>query len=151
MWQYIGELVAPAKRLAFRLMALRQRSIRPRVAIICGQELLVVRNWGDRLWSLPGGGLHRGETPEQGAIRECREELGVVIPEAELIFVTTLAQKIYDAPIFMWKSAKKPHITPQKLEITGFQWVKPTKLPPLEQHLREIVLELDFGSHFRYN
>lgn len=29
-------------------------------------------------WHFPGGGLKRGETPEQGIIRELREEIGLV-------------------------------------------------------------------------
>lgn len=30
------------------------------------------------VWSLPGGAIERGETPEQAAVRECTEELGGV-------------------------------------------------------------------------
>jgi 8-oxo-dGTP pyrophosphatase MutT (NUDIX family) len=30
------------------------------------------------VWSLPGGAIERGESPEQAAVRECREELGDV-------------------------------------------------------------------------
>jgi 8-oxo-dGTP pyrophosphatase MutT (NUDIX family) len=31
------------------------------------------------VWATPGGGLEPGETPEQAAIRELREEIGLVI------------------------------------------------------------------------
>jgi 8-oxo-dGTP diphosphatase len=35
-------------------------------------------NLGEGLWTLPGGGLDFGESPESGAIREVEEETGLV-------------------------------------------------------------------------
>ena len=38
--------------------------------------------WWDalKIWITPGGGLHPGETYEEGALRELREETGLVAP-----------------------------------------------------------------------
>jgi 8-oxo-dGTP diphosphatase len=41
-----------------------------------GQRVLLHKREDFRVWSLPGGGLEDGETPEQAAIRETREETG---------------------------------------------------------------------------
>lgn len=30
------------------------------------------------MWGFPGGGIDKGETPKQAAVRECQEEIGVV-------------------------------------------------------------------------
>ncbi|HEU0266189.1 MAG TPA: NUDIX domain-containing protein [Candidatus Saccharimonadaceae bacterium] len=144
VWQLIGVVVWPLKYSVLRVSAKFRRTTRPRVAIICGGELLTVRNWGDRRWSIPGGGTHRGETPEEAAIRECHEEIGVDIPVEELRLLVVLQQKWYDAPIYVWYVRKKPFIKLQKFEITGAQWVKKDSLPPLSNELYSVVRSLDF-------
>ena len=45
--------------------------------VVRGQELLVITPTGKRVTGLPKGGPNRGETPEQTAVREVREETGI--------------------------------------------------------------------------
>lgn len=54
-----------------------------RVRVTCGvvvlderERVLLMHRRGDGTWGLPGGGLEPGETWEQAARRECREETG---------------------------------------------------------------------------
>ena len=53
----------------------------PRVqVIVCrGNKVLMARHEDDEgsIWCLPGGALEEEETPEEGALRELREEAGV--------------------------------------------------------------------------
>ncbi|MER7500427.1 NUDIX domain-containing protein [Nonomuraea pusilla] len=53
------------------------------------EVLLLLRartGFGDGFWSVPGGCLDAGETLPEGAAREAREELGIVIDPADLTF-----------------------------------------------------------------
>jgi 8-oxo-dGTP diphosphatase len=53
-----------------------------------GKSILLVRqNYGHQFWSLPGGVMEKGETIEQAAIREVREETGLDIHLGRLIGV----------------------------------------------------------------
>lgn len=59
---------------------------RVRVLVRSGDEILLVRGYvGHQRWSLPGGGLKRGEAARQAAIRETYEETGLVLSAANLV------------------------------------------------------------------
>ncbi|HSM51192.1 MAG TPA: NUDIX hydrolase [Thermoanaerobaculia bacterium] len=45
--------------------------------VVRGEEVLLISTLGGRRWQLPKGHLEAGETPEQAAVREVREETGV--------------------------------------------------------------------------
>ena len=49
-----------------------------RVVALRGDEVMLVKQSYTTGWILPGGGVERGETLLQAAIREVREEAGLV-------------------------------------------------------------------------
>ncbi|EDZ47207.1 NUDIX hydrolase [Leisingera daeponensis] len=70
-----------------------------KLAVFLGQNLLVIQR-DDRPdipypghWDLPGGGREAGETPVACALRETREEVGLVLPPELLIW-----SRVYQRP-----------------------------------------------------
>jgi len=58
------------------------------IVVICKEQVLLMKRIINPLkgyWALPGGGIHLGETPEQGAIRELNEETGIDISPDYLV------------------------------------------------------------------
>jgi len=54
------------------------------VGVWRGREVLLLQNSYKRTFSLPGGGQHRGESPEETGARELREEVGLCVSPREL-------------------------------------------------------------------
>jgi 8-oxo-dGTP pyrophosphatase MutT (NUDIX family) len=52
-----------------------------------GRILCVKRNYGDRTWTTPGGGIEHSESPFQAAQREAYEETGYRVEVEHLIGV----------------------------------------------------------------
>ena len=78
-----------AYRIGFRLRLLYWRIARPRlegayVAVWHAGRVLVIRNSYRQRFSLPAGGLARGESPAEAALRELREEVGLVFEPGAL-------------------------------------------------------------------
>ncbi|HSW98293.1 MAG TPA: NUDIX hydrolase [Candidatus Saccharimonadales bacterium] len=63
---------------------------RTRAVLRCDGKIVAVKGWlGNGKWSLPGGGLHRGEDPLAGVLREVREEAGLRLQPGQLTRLAT--------------------------------------------------------------
>ncbi|WP_435285201.1 NUDIX hydrolase [Streptomyces bacillaris] len=68
-----------------------EQSVQPPVAtaiIVDGGKVLMIRRRqreGKLLWAFPGGGIEAGETPEQAAVRETAEEVGLEVKAVRVL------------------------------------------------------------------
>lgn len=77
-------------KVAYRLLIMYWSVLHPvtvgvRLLLVREGSVLLVRHTYRKSWYLPGGGIKRGETLEQAARREAKEECGVQVSNLELL------------------------------------------------------------------
>ena len=132
VWLFLGRLTfllfRPLKGIVFKHPYFQAPRVRVALKAPDG-EVLVVRTWlGLQRWSLPGGGIDKGESEKDAAVREVHEETGVQIRAEDLVFLGEVQMdeaphvtlKIYEAQV---ASKQLPKLSLfHRLEITDRRW-----------------------------
>lgn len=93
------------------------------------------------LWEFAGGKVESGETGEQALVRECREELGVVLSVGSVFMDTVHEYPDIKIHLILYR-AEIAEGTPQKLEHKDLKWITPREIPQYEFcPADEIILE----------
>lgn len=140
------------RRLPFRIRLFVVRRATPsfHVGAICVIErpdgaILLIRNSYRAGWGFPGGFLKRGESPDDAARRETREEIGVdVVLDPNPKVVVEAGMRRVDV-IFTGRPApgeagEAPR--PRSPEILEARWFPATDLPELQSEAASAMIEL---------
>lgn len=73
--QALTRLLYPFVRLYWRVV--QPKGLGARALVFHGDRLLLIKTAYGTYWQTPGGTLNTGEAPEQGALRELKEETGL--------------------------------------------------------------------------
>ena len=83
------------------------------------------------LWEFVGGKVESGETKEQALVRECKEELDILLSVGDVFMDVvheypdlTVHRTLFNATIAEGE--------PQKLEHNDIQWIVPSEIPNYE-------------------
>jgi len=113
-----------------------------------GEVLLVKPNYRDH-WSVPGGVLEFGERPEEGCVREVREELGLDLPADPMLVVQWLpVEGVRSKPVmaFVFDGGvidDPSRIVLQEEELDDYRLAPPAEL---EKYLPGVTLERMTGA-----
>ena len=96
------------------------------------------------LWEFVGGKVESGETKEQALVRECKEELNILLFVGEVFM--DVVHEYPDLTVHLTLfNATIEEVEPQKLEHNDIQWIMPTEIPNYEfcpadeEILKEII------------
>lgn len=110
-------------------MKIKKHKQKSRLIVYQGDELLVFQKISNKLeYGLVGGFLKKGETPENGLIRETYEETGVQLSEKDLDYYDSLTldcgnnQKL-SKHYFVCKDANKSFLLNEPDKFMKIGWV----------------------------
>jgi len=106
--------------------------------------------WADGMWTVPSGHVDAGETVPQAALKEVREEAGVLIKEEDLQFMHV--QYVHDVYVnFYFKTEQwegEPCVAEPELA-SECMWVRVDDLPSdLIYHIKAMLSETIEGNYF---
>lgn len=134
-------------KLLYRILKVYWFLFRPKVfGVRClvkheGKLLLIRQTYGDMLWTLPGGLIKRGETPERAARREVGEEVGIKLSKLRTLGVfTDRSEYARDTVHCFWGESSNTQFRLDPDEVYEAHWFGMDALPAEQSHqLRRVV------------
>lgn len=120
-------IIQPVARFYWRLF--KPKTYGSRAILVCGDEIMLVKNSGANHFTLPGGKIDKWETPEECVLRELKEELNITgdIKYQLGTYVSSKEGKRDTVHIFVVNTDAKNFKT--QYELDDARWFKFTDLP----------------------
>lgn len=146
VYRYIGRIVSPLAIIGLRAWTFISHQERARIVVDNedGQILLVKGTISDQRWSLPGGGIEKGELAVEAVVRELLEETGITVDRsrvaARAVFQKGEKDTPYTAHIFSVTISRDqlPTKAVNPIEIGEIAWfgidVLPDDLSPMTRN-----------------
>lgn len=98
-------------------------------------RILLVKPTYKSYWDLPGGIVEPDESPLDAAMREVKEELGIIVPIGKLLVADYFpaTESISEAMMYVFEGTVPPDsaITLQADELSEYAWVYPFEITDL--------------------
>lgn len=136
-----ADLAVRGQRLGYRLASMlinldrrvRRSHGRGVKLILCdssGRVLMVRHTYGRRHWTFPGGGVRSHESPSEGALRECAEELRVSPPDLQSLGTHPSRSKRRLDVVSVFSATISPmEVAANGVEISSIGWFPLDDLP----------------------
>lgn len=138
--KYFWYFAGPVRRVYWFIIRPKTRGVK--CAIQFGDKILFVHiGYGHRCWTVPGGGVKRGESFEDAVRREIFEEVGITLGEVKMFteFVRTKEYKIDTIQCF-YSRVESPDFKIDNLEIVEARWSDIDDIPkPHRPGLMEVL------------
>lgn len=116
-----------------------------------GRALIVKANYKS-YWTFPGGVIDLGETPLEGAVRETREEVGLIVDPATVTFgwVANRVSQAADTYQFVFMAplpaGAETKIVLQPDEIDDYAWVSRADIAAGDRHYGQVLEQWARGA-----
>jgi 8-oxo-dGTP pyrophosphatase MutT (NUDIX family) len=131
------KLIRAFIRFSFPFVKLYWFLFRPQASgavclIECDGKFLLVKQAyiKNAQWTIPGGGIKKGETPEAGVHQEVFEEVGITLGDVQKLgeYVSTHEYKTDTVHCF-YSSVSNPAVKLDPVEISEAQWFLKDEIP----------------------
>lgn len=101
------------------------------------------------LWEFVGGKVEPGETRQQALIRECREELAVLVAPGDVFMEVIHTYPDITVHLTLFNASITEGI-PQMLEHNDIRWITPAEIPnydfcPADEEILKRIIEVYHG------
>ena len=98
------------------------------------------------LWEFVGGKVESGETKEQALIRECREELNVLLSVGDVFMDVVHEYPDLTVHLTLFNATIAEGV-PQLIEHNDIQWIRPSEIPnydfcPADEEILKKIINL---------